>query len=75
MMQSSDNLSQLPTLSAADKVSRMQSYNGSIAGSAPGSISGSRNSLRGKVGLAISKCSHIRVECSGKNRNRVHLVF
>ena len=43
MMQSSDNLSLLPTLSAADKVSRMQSGRG---GSPPGSIA-SFESLRG----------------------------
>ena len=42
MMQSSDNLSQLPVLSTADKVSMMRSQSGSKVGS----VGGSSASLR-----------------------------
>ena len=44
MMQSADNLSHLPVLSTADKISRMHSH----SESRPGSIQGSLISLRSK---------------------------
>jgi len=44
MMQSADNLSHLPMLSTADKISRMHSH----SESRPGSVQGSLTSLRSK---------------------------